>query len=69
MSKFIREGDTRYYREGRGKERGRKKERLRGRSLNVTPLHTPFYYYGKTSRILVVDLLRKLLTHVKRPRI
>jgi hypothetical protein len=26
MSKFIREGDTRYYREGRGKRKGEREE-------------------------------------------
>jgi hypothetical protein len=50
-------------------ERGRKKERLRGRSLDIAPSHTPIYYYRKGSRILVVDLSRKLLTHVERPGI
>jgi hypothetical protein len=58
-----------YCGERRGKERGRKKERSRGRSLDIAPSHTPICCYGKGSRILVIDLSRKLLTHVERPGI
>ena len=56
---------------GRGREEERLGERLDlgGGALDIAPLRVLTRYCRKGPRIPVLDLSRKLLTHVKRPRI